>query len=245
MAPAPAAAPTPAAAPSPASAGREGGWAVLTPTRPRARCAVRGAPRPALPRRRRSGARTRPGRSGARLREQRAGLGLAHRVARPSLGEGDNRPRRGERLDGDDAEVVDGRVDDRLRRGVEPVELRVADAPAQLDGGAGERGQPLARGAVADDDPARPPAGEGADRELDALVGDQRRDAEVRRLASAGAGGRAIGNGREPARVDGRLDDRGLAAVVAADAIARVAAVGDEGVRPRRGGDVPAPQPAG
>ena len=94
-----------------------------------------------------------------------------------------------------------------------------------------------------DDEPLRPPL-KRAQRQVHALVRDERRDDQKRRLNArrsafrADAGGRAL----EALRLDRRLDDERVAVVVALDAIAGVRAVRDERVRPGRRRRLPSPE---
>src|SRR6185312_14510458 len=93
-----------------------------------------------------------PQRLWRRLGEEDARLAVADRIERSAGGEGDHRPPGRQRLDGDDAEVVERRMDHRAALRVEREELVVAHAAPQLDVRTAEPGQARPFGAVADHD---------------------------------------------------------------------------------------------
>ena len=141
-------------------------------------------------------------------------------VGGATLRERDHGPAGGHRLHGDDAEVVERRMDDGAAAAVERVQLVVVDAAAQLDVGAGQRVSRSRSGPspTTTSRPRRPAnARTASSTRLYGTSADTHRYSGSAPPFAAPAGGSGMRAKRRG--VDGRLDDRRVAAVVAADAL--------------------------
>ena len=166
-------------------------------------------------------------------------------AAPPSLA-GHHRLAGGQRLDHHHPEVVDARVQQRPAARVELFQRAASLDPAEeRDVGAGQALEPRAVGPspTTTSRSGRPAKARTA--RSTRLLGTSAETTSSGASRRAGGGRRSLAGALEAGGVDGRRDDLGVALVVATDAVARVAAVGDHQVRAARGAVVPAPQVVG
>ena len=142
---------------------------------------------------------------------RRLPAGRHDRLQGPARGQGDHRAPGGHGLEGDDAEVLAAGEEHGPALAVEARDLRVAAPAEELDGRSGEGAQAGLLGAGPHDQEPPPERRGRADGQIDALVRHECRDDEVE--VALGAVGQL-----EALDVDGRIDDRRLAPVAAADA---------------------------
>ena len=167
--------------------------------------------------------------------------GIAQRhdgLAGSAAPERDHRPSGGLGLDGHDAEVLLLGVDERTAARVEVGELGVAAAPEEADVRRGPLLEAAPRGPVSGHEQRAPELGEGAQREVLALVGHEASDEQVEVVRRPRPHAEALHRDR-------RVHDLGLAAPVAAHALRDGAGDRDDPVHPLgpAGAQVEAPQP--
>ena len=155
---------------------------------------------------------------------------------RAASGEGDDGLAAGERFDRSDSEIFFAGQEEGARARVELAQAGWGDTTAEFDIGLGERAQASIFGTVAYDAELAAAGCEGADSDIDALVGDEFGDDQEIIF-----GGLVV----KRVHIDGRMDDLAFAAVAAPDATGDVLAVGDELVDALRGGVIPLAQQRG
>ena len=154
---------------------------------------------------------------------------IQDRLQRAAGGGRDHRPSRCLRLNSRDPELLDARHEQRAGARIELHEIPVADAAEEL----GLRVGVLERAMVrtrADDLDRRTSATRCLERQMQALVADQLGDDQQRVAGLTRC---------EAMRLDGRMDDRGVTAVVPPDPLARETRVGDVVVNTAASGAIP------
>src|SRR5882672_5306910 len=172
----------------------------------------------------------------ARLVEEHPGIG-SDRLERPSLPERDGGTPAGESLQGRDAKVLLVRLNQRAAGAVGLPELLLRNPLLEANGRSRDRSKPLEIGPRSDDaEPGSHPV-RRADREVHALVGNERGDGEERSV-----GARLGIAGSEELGVHRRVDDERGTPVVLPDPVADVEGVPDEEVHPVRAQAIPLPE---
>ena len=113
------------------------------------------------------------------LAEHEPGDAVLDRLGTAALAEDDRRAPAGERLERHDAGVLDARHQHRAAAAIELAQLGVGHVAQELDLGGGLGAQARGLGPGAHDPQAPAGAAIGLERELEALVGRERRDDEV------------------------------------------------------------------